>query len=191
MADPIVLEYELKPEDYADWMTFHSGRSSLHRGHRTRALLLLPALWLALTVWAGPSVSAFIVWALFTTIWVALLPPYLRRQTRGNMRKLAQQGLSRGSVGPHRLVVDERGIVEITPYSENRTFWHGIEAVVESPRHILVYLGTHSAVIVPKHAFSSELTIGAFVDGMNELREAADSGSLPPDAKNPPGDRLS
>ena len=178
MTDPIILEYELSPEDYADWMSFHSARSAFHRGHRRKALLLVPALWLTLTVLGGLSISGLVTWSLFTAVWMAVLPPYLRWYTRRSVRRLAEQGLTRGSVGPHRLVVDERGIIETTPFSETRVLWDGIDNVVEGERQVLIYLGPHAAVIVPKHAFPSALAVGAFVEGMNDLRERAHIGSL-------------
>lgn len=173
MIEPITLEYELTPEDYAEWISFHSGRSPFHRRYRRNALLLVPAIWLAITLLGGVTAFELLTWVVFSAIWLGLVPPLLRWQTRRNTTKLAQQGFSRGSVGPHRLRIDERGIVDATPFSESRIVWAGIEEVVESPDQVLIYLGAHAAVIVPKRAFASDLAVGAFVEGMNELKEAA------------------
>ena len=86
---------------------------------------------------------------------------------------MAKQGISRGFLGPHRLSIDGNGVMDVTPFCESRMFWSAIEEAVEGEDHVFLYTGTHAAFIIPRRAFVSDLAVGGFVEGMNDLIAAA------------------
>jgi hypothetical protein len=127
----------------------------------------------------GLTAAELVLWGAGSALWMGFVPLFYRWATRRHAKRMAEQGIARGFIGPHRLIVDERGIVDATPFSETRLFWPAIEEVVDVPGLILLYTGGHSAVIVPKRAFVSELAAGTFVESMGDLlRRTRASGEL-------------
>ena len=71
----------------------------------------------------------------------------------------AQQGLCRGSVGPHRLTIGAEGITDTTPFYSWTTHWSGVERVVTLPERVLVYVGPNAAFQIPRRAFATEASL--------------------------------
>jgi hypothetical protein len=176
MGEAIALDFELTPEDYAEFWSFHSQRSPFLRRSRRKSQFIVPAVWLGIAALGGISAGDS-VWVALSILWIAGVPAYVRWCTRQGAKRIAEQGVGRGCIGPHRLVIDARGVMDSTPFFESRLFWTAIEEVVDAPRQVLLYTGAHAALIIPKRAFASELAVGGFVEGMNDLKEAATAPS--------------
>lgn len=165
----MTIEYELTPDDYAAFAGYHHSQPGSAGGSQRRlrwgftiAYLVIFAINLA----RGPTPGDF-VWLILAALWYALMPRLYRASVRRGVHRIAQQGLCRGSVGPHRLAVKPEGITDTTPHYEWTTYWSGVERVVELPERVLVYVGPNAAFQVPRRAFSTET---AFNDCIRALK---------------------
>jgi hypothetical protein len=175
MADPLVLEYELTPDDYGAFWSYHFQHSRRLRSSTWKAKLIIPGIWLGILLLGGLGMGELVVWLVLTLAWIGGITAYLRWAPPRTVRKAARDTLARGCVGPHRLSIDERGVLDATPFYESRLFWPAIDDVADAPDHVLLYSGECGALMVPKRAFVSELEVGNFVEGINDLRRLAAS----------------
>ena len=175
------LEYELVPQDFADYIAYHHGGGGL--GGRAGAGLAaarfgFPALWVLLTLPAAlrrgrVDAADLVFWGL-AVAWAVALPAWVRRAAVRRVRRVAEQGFSRGSVGPRQLTVDDRGVAEATPFYRHEVYWPGVARVADGPAHVFVYTGPNAAFIVPKRALSDEAGAVALRQEVERrLRQAA------------------
>jgi hypothetical protein len=149
------LEYELTPQDYADWGTFHYHTGPRGAANHRIVRFAFPIFWVATTLPGaaakGVGTYELIVWTL-AVLYVLAIPAWFRRESARRTRRVAAEGFSRGSTGFRTLTLDERGITESTAFYTHETYWPGIERVVETDGHVFVYTGPNAAFIVPKYA---------------------------------------
>lgn len=165
----MTIEYELTPDDYAAFAGYHHSQPAAAAGAQRRLRLGFTIAYLVIfliNLALGPTPGDFI-WLILAVLWYALMPRFYRANVRRSVHRIAQQGLCRGSVGPHRLAIKTDGISDTTPHYEWTTYWSGVERVVRLPERVLVYVGPNAAFQVPRRAFSTE---AAFDDCVRALR---------------------
>ena len=176
------LEYELVPQDFADYIAYHHGPGGGLGGRAGPGVRLarfgFPALWVLLTLPAvlrrhRVGATELVLWGV-ALAWAAALPAWLRRGAARRVRRVAQQGLSRGAVGPRQLNVDDRGVAEATPFYRHAVYWPGVARVADGPAHVFIYTGPNAAFIVPKRALGGEAGAAALLQEVERrLRHAA------------------
>lgn len=161
----MTIEFEVTPEDYATFGWYHQsqpgpGAATLKRMRFGFVLVCLAVFVISQAL--GPEPSNY-VWLLLAVLWYALFPAFIRRSARRSMQRIAEQGICRGSVGPHQLTIGAEGITDTTPYYVWTTYWAGVERVVKLSDRVIVYVGPNAAVQVPRRAFASDASFDACV----------------------------
>jgi hypothetical protein len=171
----MTFPYELTPDDYAAlaFNTFAPGHKAGGMSWMTR--YLFPAYLVVLTLLsysARHRVSTMdIFFLLLAFAWATLLPRWYRRGVSRRMKKMAAAGMRKDALGYHELIVDEQGVTERTSLGSIQRNWSGLERVVQTPSHLFVYYGLHSAFIVPMSwlGTSADTLTTALAEGMAPL----------------------
>ncbi|MDH3271662.1 MAG: YcxB family protein [Gemmatimonadota bacterium] len=181
-TEPIVVEFELTPEEWVDVAMEHNRTSEIflkavRQGRRSFALLVVA---IAVLGFLGG-------YAFFSTAWlfagltaVALLPISFRRSQKRQYETFARDGIANGMFGTHRVRLTEEGIWDETDSYKRLTRWHAIDRVVDGPGSFLVYLGRNAFLPIPHSAFRDGATLRAFADRFFE-RMSANPGLPSPD----------
>jgi hypothetical protein len=93
--------------------------------------------------------------------------PILIRSARQNSRRIIADGKNVGTIGWHRLVLEEQGLREESEAGSRYTTYASLERVVETDELVYVYLSAIDAHVIPRGRVSSgDLT--AFVNALRE-----------------------
>ena len=178
MTGPIVLEVDFTREDFARLLVFQTERSVFVRRARLRRQLVLPAIGLALLIMLGPSLPTVTLVLGVSAAWVSLLPLYFQWNTRTRASRIAQREQCRGLIGEHRVVVDETGVLDSTPFYETRLLWAGVAEVASATDQIVFFLGGEAALSIPKRVFPSAGAVGTFLENVAEIRRAGSTAGV-------------
>jgi hypothetical protein len=69
----------------------------------------------------------------------------------------------------HTVTLADDVLVNVTSLKEDRNRWKGIYQVVDAPKYIYIFTTIHSAVIIPKRAFSDAGSIAQFYERATKL----------------------
>jgi hypothetical protein len=81
-------------------------------------------------------------------------------------------------LGRHLVRIEEAGVHIETPTANGFYAWRGVVDVDESPRHILLFVDTAAAVMVPKRAFPSDSEAASFLEQCRTLWLAGKQAAL-------------
>ncbi|HEY1718788.1 MAG TPA: YcxB family protein [Verrucomicrobiae bacterium] len=73
----------------------------------------------------------------------------------------------------HTLTLADDALINVTPLKEDRNRWEGIYQVVDASKYIYIFTTIHSAVIIPKRAFSDAGSIAQFYERATKLHTDA------------------
>lgn len=162
------IEYELTPQDYADYCRFHFGRSAVSRRTVRSLRWSFPILWLALVAITSrfgrrPLTAVDWLFVVMAIAWAAFVPRWMRSSTARRVRRVAEEGVSRGLFGRHTLELSVEGVRDRTPYTDHLTRWAGLESVAESPQAVILYTGPNHGLPVPRRTFASDAERESFI----------------------------
>jgi hypothetical protein len=120
-------------------------------------------------------------WSLFTIVpavvlalaWFAFVPQMQKRNLQKQIVKLYAEGRDRGIVTGHKVSINSSSIADRTDRGETKTAWKDVDKVVATEKHVFIYIGPESALIVPRGAFPGESEYSAFVDTAMRYHRAA------------------
>ena len=178
------VNYELTAADIAALTWHHAQTSPLLRRYYWLGLLLPPALYLlfVLVLFGAGQTSSLLFPLTFAFIYALLYPRLRRQRIDRHVRQLVGEGRNRGTLGRHRLVIGETGLVDSTEVGESKTLWAGIERVEEHGDYIFIYKSALSAYIVPKRAFRDLHQSGQFFAAAQAYQQQSYRGQIPPGA---------
>lgn len=152
MGNAVALRYELKLEDLVEFNKFHL-RTSLKSW-------ILPAVIVCLMIvyfivkrdWSNlESLNLFVSLIILYIIFVVLTKGPLRNWLiKIRVKRCYGNGAHPGLVGPHKMTVSDRGILEESNVGEHRVNWDGIIKVETSDTHTFIYIGAIHAHVIPR-----------------------------------------
>ena len=156
------VEYEITYDDLYSFYWRAGNRSPILRRQRRWVYIyfFLSFLFFAFLP-ASAEVFALsragLLWLLVIFPAVAFIVWHLdRRKTRRAIVELiVDDNPGRGQLGPHKISLNEKEVVENTAVGESRTLWAGVERVEQNQDHIFIYTTPTFAYIIPKRAFRS------------------------------------
>ena len=96
-----------------------------------------------------------------------------RRSTRRVINELIdEEKPDKGLLGKHKIIMNEKEIVETSDVGESRTLWVGVDRVEQSDEHILIYTTPHAAHVIPKRAFANSKAAEHFWESANLFKQA-------------------
>ena len=98
-------------------------------------------------------------------IFAVLFTLGFRPNTRHTFRKLYEEGLPRGEVGPHELELTDDLLVDRTAYSERRTPLQDFQGVASDGDRTFLFIGPLTAYVIPHRAVPA-VDLEAFIDAI-------------------------
>ncbi len=180
--DPIVaVEFELTPEDWIDVNMQHTTRSAMFKEAKRKVRVTLASLLvlLALLGYVMGSMTVAFTWLIAGGVLVAFLGPLLDRSQRKQLRRFANEGISMGMFGRHRVELRPEGMVDSTVGYEWLARWPSIDRVEEGEGAFFIYSGPNRFLPVPHSAFPDSETLRHFADTFYRLKEGGRATELP------------
>jgi len=186
VLEAITLEFDLTPEEWIAAMGAHYDSVHAMRGDIRRLQSLTGAVLGTVAV-AGALLGLWLtaaVWAVISLAYVNAIPGQVKRQTRLQLSKTADEGVIEGLFGTHRIELREEGIADITEGYETLIRWSSVEGVEHTDGLFIIYTGPNSFIPVPESAFGGAAELRAFSDTFYTLRgldaeAASESDDLP------------
>lgn len=146
----MVVDYELKATDIHTFVRYHL----TNRGRRLASLALLGMASLGAWALNGGVVGAVLAAVAGALVLWVLVPLWVLRR----MCELP------GVLGPRVLAFCEEGIIGWTEALGDGTLtWSGIYDLAETPRHLYLYYGPATAIVVPTRAFEAPEVLDQFL----------------------------
>ena len=170
------IEYQNTLDDILALNWYHHRASPAAR----RTLLLfqygLPiaivVLVVLITLAAGWSLFTIVPAVVLALAWFALVPQMQKRNLQKQIVRLYAEGRDRGIVTGHKVSMSSSSITDRTDRGETTTAWKDVDKVVATEKHVFIYVGPQSALIVPRGAFPGESEYNAFVDAAMRYHKA-------------------
>jgi hypothetical protein len=162
------VDYETTLEDLVEFNVYHlrtsrSGVSMRSRGSFSAGLVGL-FLGILLIMTTGNIMFAALGVGL-SVLSVFIYQPIMIRTARQNSRRIIADGKNLGTIGWHRLILEEEGLREESEAGSRYTTYASLERVAETDEHVFVYLSAIDAHVIPRGRVSSgDLT--AFVGAL-------------------------
>ncbi len=187
------VEYRLTVEDWIAANQYHVAHPQKppvrpNTGMGTWAIYLLLVLAIGI-LYLAPQTHKFVTKVLFPglvgmVVLAALLLFFLlvfRKQliARSARRMLATGKNAAKMLGRQTLEISPDGVSSTTDYSSGAVCWEGIEKVVATDQHLLIYSTTVNLYVVPKSAFANEWEFTEFAETAKRYHEAAEGSLLP------------
>ncbi len=104
------------------------------------------------------------IWLAAALVWIIIAPRRWQRRFRKASVQAATNDFSHRHYGPRRLTVGPEGIAEVDRHGGSRRYWTGVEKVVRTPGHVLIFIEPAVAHVIPTRAFASVADLDAFVE---------------------------
>ena len=153
------IQYALSPDDLWRYNKFVVRRTPSFLLTNLIRLLSVPVGILVL-FWSQ-QFSAWLCLAATAGIAYAWIPFCLWSGRRTYMKTWQQQP---GLLGAHTLSLTTDGVKQTSPNTESLMKWEGFCEIVETPHQVLLFVTKRFAVVIPKHAFSSQAEAAAFLE---------------------------
>jgi hypothetical protein len=183
----VKIRYEVTVDDLVAFTFHRAGRSLARRraGGIVWTILAMFALFVTTAALMGQeeALGMLVLVAVPIGFLLAVMPKAgFRPNTERSFRKLYQETLPRGEIGPHEVELTENCLVERTPYSERRTPLQDVQGVTSDGDRTFLSIGPVMAYVIP-HRSISEGDLQSFIDAvrmrMSEIpgeRPAAEGG---------------
>ena len=79
----------------------------------------------------------------------------------------------KGLLGKHKIIMNEKEVIESTDVGQSRTSWIGVDRVEQSDEHIFIYTTPHAAHLIPKRSFASGSAAESFWEAAKLYKHAA------------------
>ena len=168
------LRYSLTMDDVIASTRHWEAGSPAYAARQARGIWGLPILFLYLGVMA----AAFSQWlaAAAMALLAVIVHFRLRRsfgRGRDNLyRKIFSEGRNASLLGDHTATLADDGLLIRSAVSESKYLWAGIEKVVSTDTHTLIYVGSISNFVLPRNAIL-EGNYNEFVKALQERLAAA------------------
>lgn len=167
------LKYELTKQDYIDFNINHMKVSPVLKRLVLIQQFVIPAFYLILPIfiyslfdtplwlWYAAFIPLSILWAIF-------YPKHTNKLMVKRLVKMLEEGKTDTIIGEHMMTISEEGITDITEFNETK--YKKIDKIVETKKHLFLYVNSVTAYIIPVTAFEGEVEKKAFLDEVKKLR---------------------
>lgn len=106
---------------------------------------------------------------------VAFLTWYFdRRRTIHAINELIdKEKPEKGLLGTHKIILNEKEVIESTRVGESRTLWIGVDRLEQSDEHLLIYTSPHAAYLIPKRAFANPQEADVFWESAKLYKQSS------------------
>ncbi len=167
------VEYSLTEQDYIKYNIDHmhnseTGKKALRTSRFFQPMLFLLAPFLLngffhmkLSYWMLSFVVIFIAWVIF-------YPKFLQRSITRKVEMKMRTGSGASLLGNRVLELQKNEIVEKSSSGEFRKGWDAVQKIIETDRHIYIYISASAAFIIPLSAFLDANAKDEFLSFINK-----------------------
>jgi len=152
MGNATALRYELKFGDLVEFNKFHL-RTSLRFW---RWVVIIVGLMVIVSLglkrdWSleGQNLLGSIIIGCLVFI-VLSKGPVWNWLIKIQVKRCYGKGAHPGLIGPHKITVNDRGVLEESEVGEHRVNWNGIVKIESSNTHTYIYIGAAQAHVIPR-----------------------------------------
>ena len=91
-------------------------------------------------------------------------------------RKAIPKGENNGVLGHHKIVLNDKGLIETMSVNETFHSWKSVERIEQSDEYIFIYIGPSMAHFIPKRFFADRGDAERFFAVAQSYKKAADKG---------------
>jgi len=141
------------------------------------AICLLVALLAGITLknWITPLAAALFAIIFFT---LTLKKTFLKGSRKG-AQKLYQESEDKDMIGPHELETTQEHLLARSQVCESRLQWRGVDKIVETPTHILIFIASVKAYIINRNTVTKG-DLNVFLEEAKNFHQRHKSNQLPP-----------
>lgn len=155
------IEFELDMNDWMELQRAHYSNSKQFKRTKLIVTLIMPfvcSVMLTIDAVNGKvGLVNVIVFSILSLLWVLFYPKRFVNRTIANTKKALEEGDNSGLLGNHTIVLNEEGIINTQPSTENKIQWVGIKKMLETNDYFFLYLTSVSAIIIPKRKIEKDL----------------------------------
>lgn len=172
------IDYELSKYDYLDFnMNYMSNLKTgkkvfIAQRYITPIVFFIVALIMTKAT-SIPQGDSFKGAALCYVLWAIFYPRYFNWASSKRILKMLDENGSEGMMGDHSLTLTERSIINSTPRGDSRTDWKNIKKIIETQKHIFIFISAESAYILPARVFKDENEKKKFTTNLNYMVDKA------------------
>jgi hypothetical protein len=167
------LKYELTKQDYIDFNINHMKVSPILKRLVFIQQFIIPAFYLILPIfiyslfdtplwiWYAAFIPLSILWAIF-------YPKHTTKLMSKRLIRMLDEGKTDTIIGEHDMTISEEGITDKTEQSETK--YKKIEKIIETKKHLFLYVNSVGGYIIPITAFGNEEEKKAFLTAVRKLK---------------------
>ncbi|MHB1460188.1 MAG: YcxB family protein [Armatimonadota bacterium] len=168
----MTIEYELTMQDYIDYSLYHYHHSASVKRNLLSSRMTVPVMLLLIALLLShrsktPDPYGYTMAIIISVLWVVFYPRYWDRVQHQNIIKMVSEGKNDGMFRHHQFTVTSEGLVDETKIGEYRN--NTIDRIVESDKHIFIYISSLNAYIVPKRVFKSAAEQQVFLEIVSSI----------------------
>jgi len=159
------IEYDLTKEDLYIYQWRALQRPEVRRAMRKGYLVVAGVILLPFIIspWSFLHLINWIIMALTLTIVLSIQWAFNNPLAKRSLRRLVEEEQpNRGGRGRHKIVLNERGLIESTNVNESFISWTGVDRVEQDDDYIFIRTPPHHVYAIPKRAFVSREMAEAF-----------------------------
>ena len=155
------VEYEITPNDLYAFQWRAVGKSPQVRRSKRNVYIYYFSALLLFSILPSIGADGFDITRMNFTFLVIAFPAVAfshryfddRRTKRIVREAVSGEKPDRGQLGRHKLVLNDKGIIESTAVGESKTSWDGVDRVENDNEYVYIYISPVSAHVIPKRAF--------------------------------------
>jgi hypothetical protein len=158
----LILKYALRPGDHYTFNYYRLWSDPALKRQRYAyylRVIFYSAIGFALLHAATDrpvNVSTIIVYVVFVSIAILLVPSLVKMNIRKQVNRLLKSPANRNLLGPSEVMISDAGIVLKDDTSENRYEWKAIIRKQETGDCYYLHINAMLVITIPKRVFSSE-----------------------------------
>jgi hypothetical protein len=168
----VKITYRLAIEDLIHFNLYHAQQSPSVKRVNRLTFLIIPIVMVvvmrpnSMIVAVCTAAGAFGGALLFHSLCLRWITPWL-------IRRMLNEGTTKGITGEHELEISSDGVHERTSVNDRRDRWASVDRIVEDDCYIFICLQATMAHIIPKSSFATLDQASVFMNEARALKAAA------------------
>ncbi len=181
------LQYEIKEQDFIDYNLYFIEHDVLMQKTIRKLSFVMAGLVLLggmglMYAFKSLTILSVVVYAVLAVACFFLVPAWMKRTARKNVRRTIQRAVNKHICGTKTLRLLDNGVQMVGESEDSLHPYQAFKRVVCAKDQVYLYLDDLSALIVPNRAFTDEAAKQAFVRILEERMEQAKAEH--PDTEN-------
>lgn len=160
------INYTVTENDYVQYNLFHHKNSPSTKNTVMIMRFILPAILLVLGLLSirHHNWAAWLPLIIIAVVWVCITPGFFRRGIAKNVKKLMYEGRCSEFIGDFSLTLSADHICYAGNGQTLKSAYYRVERIEHDNERLYIYLGSLTAIIIPKAAFKDAAEKQAFLD---------------------------